>query len=597
MASLSSSVTSRSCRSGYPASFSPVNSNRLSRSLSFLPASPQGLNFNELCVRFQRKSGRASVFMQDGAIVSNSNPTDGKSSLKGLKEEVLSVISEEAAKVGAGSDGQSQSTVSITVVGASGDLAKKKIFPALFALYYEGCLPEHFTIYGYSRSKMTDAELRNMVSKTLTCRIDKRVNCGEKMEEFLKRCFYHSGQYDSQEHFAVLDKKLKEHEAGRISNRLFYLSIPPNIFVDAVKCASSSASSANGWTRVIVEKPFGRDSESSAALTKSFKQYLEEDQIFRIDHYLGKELVENLSVLRFSNLIFEPLWSRQYIRNVQLIFSEDFGTEGRGGYFDNYGIIRDIMQNHLLQILALFAMETPVSLDAEDIRNEKVKVLRSMRPIQVDDVVVGQYKSQTKGGVTYPGYTDDKTVPKGSLTPTFAAAALFIDNARWDGVPFLMKAGKALHTRRAEIRVQFRHVPGNLYNRSTGCDLDKTTNELVIRVQPDEAIYLKINNKVPGLGMRLDRSNLNLLYSARYSKEIPDAYERLLLDAIEGERRLFIRSDELDAAWSLFTPLLKELEEKKRIPEYYPYGSRGPVGAHYLAAKHNVRWGDVSLEQ
>ncbi|CAH8303364.1 unnamed protein product [Eruca vesicaria subsp. sativa] len=221
-----------------------------------------------------------------------------------------------------------------------------------------------------------------------------------------------------------------------------------------------------------------------------------------------------------------------------------------------------------------------------------------MRPIQMEDVVIGQYKSHTKGGVSYPGYTDDKTVPKDSLTPTFAAAALFIDNARWDGVPFLMKAGKALHTRRAEIRVQFRHVPGNLYNRNTtGCDLDKATNELVIRVQPDEAIYLKINNKVPGLGMRLDRSNLNLLYSARYSKEIPDAYERLLLDAIEGERRLFIRSDELDAAWSLFTPLLKEIEEKKRIPEYYPYGSRGPVGAHYLAAKHKVQWGDVSLDQ
>ncbi|OAY84211.1 Glucose-6-phosphate 1-dehydrogenase, chloroplastic [Ananas comosus] len=491
---------------------------------------------------------------------------------------------------------EKDSTVSITVVGASGDLAKKKIFPALFALYYEDCLPEHFTIFGYARSKMTDAELRTMVSKTLTCRIDKRENCSEKMEQFLKRCFYHSGQYDSEECFAELDKKLKEHEGSRLSNRLYYLSIPPNIFIDVVKCASKSASSTNGWTRVIVEKPFGRDSESSAALTRSLKQYLEEDQIFRIDHYLGKELVENLSVLRFSNLVFEPLWSRQYIRNVQLIFSEDFGTEGRGGYFDNYGIIRDIMQNHLLQILALFAMETPVSLDAEDIRNEKVKVLRSMKPLQLENVVVGQYKSHTKGGIMYPGYTDDKTVPKDSLTPTFAAAALFINNARWDGVPFLMKAGKALHTKRAEIRVQFRHVPGNLYKRSFGTDLDRATNELVIRVQPDEAIYLKINNKIPGLGMRLDRSNLNLHYAARYSKEIPDAYERLLLDAIEGERRLFIRSDELDAAWALFTPLLKELEEKKIVPELYPYGSRGPVGAHYLAAKYNVRWGDLSSE-
>lgn len=535
-----------------------------------------------------------AVRMQDGAVAIPPSKIENETPLKKLKNGISPVAPPKEQKDTIDFDSnKAKSTVSITVVGASGDLAKKKIFPALFALYYEGCLPEHFTIFGYARSKMTDAELRNMVSKTLTCRIDKRENCGEKMEQFLERCFYHSGQYDSQENFAELDKKLKEHETGRFSNRLFYLSIPPNIFINAVRCASLSASSAHGWTRVIVEKPFGRDSESSAALTRSLKQYLNEDQIFRIDHYLGKELVENLSVLRFSNLIFEPLWSRQYIRNVQFIFSEDFGTEGRGGYFDHYGIIRDIMQNHLLQILALFAMETPVSLDAEDIRNEKVKVLRSMRPLQLDDVIIGQYKCHTKGDVTYPGYTDDKTVPKDSLTPTFAAAALFIDNARWDGVPFLMKAGKALHTRSAEIRVQFRHVPGNLYNKNFGSDLDQATNELVIRVQPNEAIYLKINNKVPGLGMRLDRCNLNLLYSARYSKEIPDAYERLLLDAIEGERRLFIRSDELDAAWSLFTPVLKELEDKKIVPEYYPYGSRGPIGAHYLAARYKVRWGDL----
>ncbi|CAA6662914.1 unnamed protein product [Spirodela intermedia] len=460
-------------------------------------------------------------------------------------------------------------TISITIVGASGDLAKKKIFPALFALFYENCLPEHFTIFGYSRSKMTDEELRNSISGTLTCRVDSRDNCGDKMEEFLRRCFYHPGQYGSDENFSELDEKLREKEA--VPQAILSLH-PPNIFVDVVRCASLFASSPTGWTRVIVEKPFGRDSKSSGELTRSLKQYLSEDQIFRIDHYLGKELVENLSVLRFSNLVFEPLWSRQYIRNVQLIFSEDFGTEGRGGYFDSYGIIRDIMQNHLLQILALFAMEPPVSLDAEDIRNEKVKVLRSMKNLQLDDVVVGQYKGHSKGGRAYPAYIDDPTVPKNSLTPTFAAAALFIDNARWDGVPFLMKAGKALHSR-----------------RSFGTDLDKATNELVIRVQPDEAIYLKVNNKIPGLTMRLDSSRLNLLYSAKRLREAPPRRDR-------GERRLFIRSDELDAAWALFTPLLKELEEKKIAPELYPYGSRGPVGAHYLAAKYGVRWGDISSE-
>ncbi|KAE8766925.1 glucose-6-phosphate 1-dehydrogenase, chloroplastic-like [Hordeum vulgare] len=506
----------------------------------------------------------------------------------------------DAKPSGAGGPATEQggNTVSITVVGASGDLAKKKIFPALFALFYEDWLPEHFTVFGYARSKMSDEELRNMISMTLTCRIDQRANCSEKMDKFLKRCFYQSGQYNSEEGFRELDRKLTEKEAGKLPNRLFYLSIPPNIFVDVVRSASRTASlpGGSGWTRFIVEKPFGRDSESSGELTRSLKMYLEEEQIFRIDHYLGKELVENLSVLRFSNLVFQPLWSRDYIRNVQLIFSEDFGTEGRGGYFDNYGIIRDIMQNHLLQILALFAMETPVSLAAEDIRNEKVKVLRSMRQLKLEDVVVGQYKGHTRGGKSFPAYVDDPMVPNDSVTPTFAAAALFIDNARWDGVPFLMKAGKALHTRRAEIRVQFRRVPGNLYRGNVGTDLDMATNELVLRVQPDEAIYLKINNKVPGLGMRLDSSNLNLFYSERYQREIPDAYERLLLDAMEGERRLFIRSDELDAAWAIFTPVLRELEDKRVAPELYPYGSRGPVGAHYLAANYNVRWGDISSD-
>lgn len=561
-------------------------------------ASQTGLALPAVSVAMRRTSQCRNPFAVRATVTGNM-PIESAQVLtnNGLSKTAASTngASPKSAHVNSGSV-DTETTVSITVVGASGDLAKKKIFPALFALYYEGCLPKHFTIFGFARSKMTDESLREMISGTLTCRIDQSENCGEKQEEFLKRCFYHAGQYSSEESFGQLSDKLRKQEGSRVANRLFYLSIPPNIFVDVARSSSLAASSANGWTRVIVEKPFGRDSESSAELTRGLKTYLKEDQIYRIDHYLGKELVENLSVLRFSNLVFEPLWSRQYIRNVQLIFSEDFGTEGRGGYFDNYGIIRDIMQNHLLQILALFAMEPPVSLDAEDIRNEKVKVLRSMRVLDVDNVVVGQYKGHTRGGVKYPAYLDDKTVPKNSITPTFAAAAVFIDNARWDGVPFLMKAGKALHKKRAEIRVQFRHVPGNLYKRSFGTDLDLATNELVIRVQPDEAIYLKINNKVPGLGMRLDRSNLNLHYADRYDREIPDAYERLLLDAIEGERRLFIRSDELDAAWALFTPLLNELEKRKISPELYPYGSRGPVGAHYLAAKYNVRWGDNSSE-
>jgi glucose-6-phosphate 1-dehydrogenase len=473
----------------------------------------------------------------------------------------------------------------------------------------------------------------------VTCQ--NREKCGDKQEAFLKRCFYVSGQYDNATSFQALDAELHSHEAGRKANRIFYLSTPPSIFVPVAQNAARNASSKTGYTRVIVEKPFGRDLESSRALGSGLYEALTEEQIYRIDHYLGKELIENLTVLRFSNLVFQPLWNRQFIRNVQIIFSENFGTEGRGGYFDNYGIIRDIMQvracvsrvrctspmcgillthahppplqNHLLQVLALFAMEQPVSLDAEDVRNEKVKLLRSIRPISIDDVVIGQYKGHETGGKKYPSYLDDPTVPKGSLCPTFAAMAFFIDNSRWDGVPFLMKAGKALDRRYAEIRIQFRHVPGNLYKAQGSSE--QLTNELVIRIQPDEAIYLKINNKVPGLGLRLDRSNLDLQYKARYQLELPDAYERLILDVVHGDKRLFIRNDELEAAWKLFTPLLQQIEQSRMVragmgrrwrhtqralltlpypapqaPELYPYGSRGPLGAHYLGAKHNVRW-------
>lgn len=487
-------------------------------------------------------------------------------------------------------------SLAITVVGASGDLAKKKIFPALFALYMQDSLPENFLIYGYARTKMTDEEFRDMISLTLTCRIDSDQmgdsGCNDKMDNFMNRCHYCAGNYDSADDFKRLNSMMEPDE-GEEADRIFYLSVPPSIFVPVAQNSAKFASSTTGYTRVIVEKPFGRDLESSQQLSDSLAEVLSEDQIYRIDHYLGKELVDNLTVLRFSNILFQPLWSRQYIRNVQFIFAEPFGTEGRGGYFDQYGIIRDIMQNHLLQVLCLFAMETPVSLDAEDVRNAKVNVLRSMRAPTTQDVVVGQYKGRpVAGGDDLPAYTDDETVPMGSTCATFAALALFIDNPRWDGVPFMMKAGKALDKRCAEIRVQFRHVPGNLYANSLGLDPESLTNELVIRVQPDEGIYFKINNKVPGLGLRLDRSKLDLSYKNRYNIHLPDAYERLILDTIVGDKRLFIRSDELTEAWKLFTPLLHKLDEQKIQPELYPYGSRGPVGAHYLAHKHNVRWSD-----
>eukprot|EP01023_Acetabularia_acetabulum_P037351 TRINITY_DN353_c0_g1_i1.p1 TRINITY_DN353_c0_g1~~TRINITY_DN353_c0_g1_i1.p1 ORF type:complete len:459 (-),score=85.59 TRINITY_DN353_c0_g1_i1:309-1685(-) len=450
-------------------------------------------------------------------------------------------------------------------------------------------LPKNLFIYGYARSDLNDDDFKERIMSSLTCRIDSQASCEDLIDKFLDRCFYHQGQYDSVEDFQRLDGVLKEREGKfGVSNRMFYLSVPPNVFVPAA-AGANAASSSNGWTRVVVEKPFGKDLVSYMELKQQLEEHLSEEQIYRIDHYLGKELIENILVLRFSNLVFEPLWSRDQIRNVQVIFSENFGTEGRGGYFDQYGIVRDVLQNHLLQIVSLFAMEAPVSLDAEDVRDEKVKVLKNIKAINMEDVVVGQYNAN-KG---HPAYVDDDTVPNDSITPTFATTALFINNARWDGVPFLLKAGKALHSRHAEIRVQFRHVPGNLFKSRFGSDLDKNTNELVIRIQPKEGIYLKVNNKVPGLGVKLHQTTLDLTYKARYQTELPDAYERLILDVINGDKRLFIRDDELEVAWKLFTPVLDHLEQNEVAPELYPYGSRGPLGAHYLAARHGVKWGDL----
>ena len=535
------------------------------------------------------------------AVMTVTRRREGAVATRASAEEVFVDVGEaEATEEDAGgvmsNAGDEDEMLSFVVFGASGDLAKKKIYPALFALYFDGRLPENFMIYGYARSSMTTEEFRDKIGASLTCRIDwdraGGSSCAEKTEEFFSRCVYVPGQYDQAKDFRSLDALMTENERGSEKvNRVFYLSIPPSIFVPVAQNAARECQT--GDTRVIVEKPFGRDLQSSRELTAALASELSEEQTYRIDHYLGKELIENLTVLRFSNIMFQPLWNRNYIRNVQINFSENFGTEGRGGYFDNYGIIRDIMQNHLLQILALFAMEEPASLDAEDIRNEKVKVIRSMRPIEVENVALGQYKGREAATKKYPAYLDDETVPKGSLCPTFAAMALFIDNARWDGVPFLLKAGKALHKRQAEIRVQFRHAPGNLYGEREG-RVEHVTNELVIRIQPDEAIYLRINNKVPGLGQRLDQTLLDLQYKNAYGQvELPDAYERLILDVINGDKRLFIRNDELEAAWKLFTPLLDTIEEQRIAPELYPYGSRGPIGAHYLASRFNVRWGDT----
>ncbi|XP_065852748.1 inactive glucose-6-phosphate 1-dehydrogenase 4, chloroplastic [Euphorbia lathyris] len=479
-------------------------------------------------------------------------------------------------------EGGKATSLCIAVIGATGELARGKIFPALFALYYSGFLPEDVAIFGYSRKDATDEDLRNIIASNLTCRIDHEANCGDKMEAFLSRTYYLNGGYDNIDGMSKLNARMEQIEGGHEANRIFYLSVPQEALVDVALSLADEAQTCRGWNRVIFEKPFGFDGQSSSQLTKTLLSKFEEKQLYRIDHLLGRNLIENLTVLRFSNLVFEPLWSRTYIRNVQIILSEDLSVQA-GRYFDGYGIIRDIVHSHIFQTIALLAMEPPVSLDGEDIRNEKVKVLRSIRRLDPSDVILGQYKA----------ISDDKVdVNLNSLTPTYFAAALYIDNARWDGVPFLIKTGMGLIKHRVEIRIQFNHVPGNLYRERIGHNIDMATNELILRDVPDEEILVKINNKIPGLGLQLDASELNLLYKDRYDVEVPDSYEHLLLDVIDGDNHLFMRSDELAAAWNILTPVLNEIDKKNIAPELYELGGRGPIGAYYLWAKHGVRWAD-----
>jgi len=431
-------------------------------------------------------------------------------------------------------------------------------------LYVHGLLPEKTLVVGYARTHLDDAKFREQLSANFNKKFVEKHRTA-----FLDKCVYQAGAYDSQDDFAKLAKRLSSLE-GSCANRVFYYAIPPSVFVAASRSLQPVAMSRTGWTRIVVEKPFGRDLDSARALSSGLAALFSEEQIYRIDHYLGKELVQNMLVLRFSNMVFEPLWNSRYISNVQIVFKENFGTEGRGGYFDEYGIIRDVMQNHLLQILSLLCMESPVTLSAEDIRDEKVKVLRAISTLTLENLVVGQYTSSKDG--KNAGYLEDKTVPAGSITPTFALAVLFVNNPRWKGTPFILKCGKALDQRKAEIRIQFRN--------DTTLFSNGAANELVMRLQPDEAMYMKVNSKVPGLTAEIKQVELDLNFKGRFQVgDLPDAYERLILDVTRGDHSLFVREDELDAAWRIFTPVLHQLERDKIKPLPYEYGTRGPAAA------------------
>ncbi|KAI8884462.1 glucose-6-phosphate dehydrogenase [Backusella circina FSU 941] len=488
-------------------------------------------------------------------------------------------------------------SVTIIVLGASGDLAKKKTFPALFRLFKNRFLPDNTRIIGYARTKMDHLHFIERVTQYIK-------NGSSELEKFKAILSYLPGQYNDDNHFRELDRVILESEEERRvpvgkRHRVFYMALPPTVFIEVARGLKNNVYARQGLNRIVVEKPFGEDSESSAHLAKELGACFTEEETFRIDHYLGKEMVKNVMMVRFANIFFSQIWNRMYIDNVQITFKEPFGTEGRGGYFDEFGIIRDVMQNHLLQVLSLIAMERPISTDAEAIRDEKVKVLKCIPAIASNDALLGQYVA-AKGK---PGYLEDETIKnKGSLTPTFAALVLWIQNERWEGVPFILKAGKALNEAKVEVRIQFRNVAGSLYNSAI-------RNELVMRVQPDEAVYIKFNNKMPGLSYQTIQTELDLTYQQRYTDlTIPDAYESLILDVLRNDHSNFVRDDELEAAWKIFTPLLHKIDdhhEEIKVTEY-KYGSRGPVELDdfirkygYDRSNRNYNWPlqSVSLEK
>ncbi len=480
--------------------------------------------------------------------------------------------------------------------GATGDLTRRKIIPALFELKLQKLLPEKFVIVAFARRDKTDESFREELKEAVKEFAPKLPADGVQWDEFAKSVSYHRSTLDDAEGYHRLADRLAELDKteGTEGNRLFYIATPPDNFQEIVqnlgKAGLNKPGSEKGWARLIIEKPFGVDLGTAHELNLELARFFTEDQIYRIDHYLGKETVQNILVLRFANQIFEPLWNNRYIDNIQITVAETLGMEGRGNYFEQSGITRDMVQNHALQVLTLICMEPPVGLSADETRDEKVKVLKSLRPFTPDDVakytVRGQYGAGTvpaKDGQTEnaAAYREEEGVAPGSEVETYAAFRFHLDNWRWSGVPIYVQAGKRMPKRATEVQIQFKSVPDVLFAK-----LEPNTiqpNRLVIRIQPDEGAYLEIGSKIPGPEMKVEAVQMDFKYGSSFNTPIRDAYQRLILDAVRGDAALFARNDEVEAAWSLITPVLEAWRDLScpLFPNYQA-GSWGPSAAQDL---------------
>jgi glucose-6-phosphate 1-dehydrogenase len=498
---------------------------------------------------------------------------------------------------------RAEDPMTVVIFGASGDLAKRKLIPALYQLQQGGYLPERYAVIGVSRTPMTDDAYREAMLGALRERAGAAVAADDPLVQALH---YQAGDVDDAASFQALRAKIDALEQARRlpGNRLFYLSVAPSFFPIIVRqlAAAGLIHPPHGpaWSRVIIEKPFGRDLESARQLTVSIREVLDESQIYRIDHYLGKETVQNILSFRFGNSIFEPLFNHRYVDSVQITVAETLGMEGnRGAYYDTAGVLRDMVQNHMMQLLCLIAMEPPSALEAQAVRDEKVKVLRALVPMTRDEVaahtVRGQYGVGERSGQIVHGYRQEKGVALDSVTETYVALRTTIENWRWAGVPFFLRSGKRLAAQCSEIAVRFRRPPMLLFRefaaRERCAAPEPRSNWLVLRIQPDEGIKLSFACKLPGMQLQLEEVTMDFVYGTAFQQRSPEAYERLLLDALRGDAALFTRSDEVEYAWRFISALHAGWAElpPPPFPNYYPF-TEGPAEANRLLQGTTAHW-------
>jgi glucose-6-phosphate 1-dehydrogenase len=476
----------------------------------------------------------------------------------------------------------------LVIFGASGDLTKRKIFPALYALAFRRMLPEHFAVVGAARSDWSDDEFRHNMEAAVRefGRDEFREDVWERLAEATS---YRSFDFADDAAADELGRYLTQvdEERGTEGNRVYYLAVPPAVMPRLAQALGQRRKTA-GSTRLIIEKPFGHDQASARELNRLIWEHFAEDEVFRIDHYLGKETVQNMAALRFANGIFEPIWNRQFIDHVQITVAESIGIEGRSEYYERAGAIRDIFQNHMLQLVALTAMEPPSDFTADSVRNEKVKVLKSIHTPGPKHVVRGQYGRGYVEGIEVPGYREESGVDLNSMTETYVAAKLFVDNWRWADTPFYVRTGKRLPRRETTIAIQFKRAPHPPFAEAAAEEL--RPNLLVVHVQPDEGVSLAIAAKVPGLAMKLRTVHMDFVYGGAFQVELPEAYERLLLDAMRGDATLFTRSDEVDEQWAIVDAIVAAWKRDRPAFPNYAAGTWGPPSADELLRRDGRSW-------